>query len=102
MFKRAIPAAILLFGGSIGAQAAEPGARGFLEDSKASLSMRTLYFNSDNRDGSADPSKTEEAAQGFVLRYESGFTQGTLGFGLDAQALQGITTAALVATSAAA
>ncbi|MDI3392496.1 OprD family porin [Pseudomonas sp. V98_8] len=91
MFKRAIPAAILLFGGSIGAQAAEPGARGFLEDSKASLSMRTLYFNSDNRDGSADPSKTEEAAQGFVLRYESGFTQGTLGFGLDAQALQGIT-----------
>ncbi|MBV6824575.1 OprD family porin [Pseudomonas sp. PD9R] len=91
MFKRAIPTAILLAAGSMCVQAAEPGTHGFLEDSKATLSMRTLYFNSDNRDGAADPSKTEETAQGFVLRYESGFTQGTVGFGLDAQALLGIT-----------
>jgi hypothetical protein len=91
MFKRAIPTAVLLATSSLCAQAADTAAHGFLEDSKASLSMRTLYFNSDNRDGAADPSKTEEAAQGFVLRYESGFTQGTVGFGLDAQALLGIT-----------
>jgi hypothetical protein len=91
MFKRAIPTAVLLATGSLCAQAADSAAHGFLEDSKASLSMRTLYFNSDNRDGAADPSKTEEAAQGFVLRYESGFTQGAVGFGLDAQALLGIT-----------
>lgn len=91
MFNRAIPTAILLASGSICAQAADAGAHGFLEDSKATLSMRTLYFNSDNRDGTAAPSKTEETAQGFVLRYESGFTQGTVGFGLDAQALLGIT-----------
>jgi hypothetical protein len=91
MFKRAIPTAVLLATSSVCAQAADSAAHGFLEDSKASLSMRTLYFNSDNRDGAADPSKTEESAQGFVLRYESGFTQGTLGFGLDAQALLGIT-----------
>jgi hypothetical protein len=90
MFKRAIPTAILLAAGSMSAEAAD-GAHGFLEDSKATLSMRTLYFNSDNRDGAADPSKTEETAQGFVLRYESGFTQGTVGFGLDAQALLGVT-----------
>jgi hypothetical protein len=91
MFKCAIPTAVLLATSSVCAQAADSAAHGFLEDSKASLSMRTLYFNSDNRDGAADPSKTEESAQGFVLRYESGFTQGTLGFGLDAQALLGIT-----------
>lgn len=91
MFKRAIPTAVLLATGSLCAQAADSAAHGFLEDSKASLSMRTLYFNSDNRDGAAQPSKTEESAQGFVLRYESGFTQGTVGFGLDAQALLGIT-----------
>jgi hypothetical protein len=90
MFKRAIPTAILLAAGSMSAEAAD-GAHGFLENSKATLSMRTLYFNSDNRDGAADPSKTEETAQGFVLRYESGFTQGTVGFGLDAQALLGVT-----------
>ena len=91
MFKRALPTAVLLATSSLCAQAADTAGHGFLEDSKASLSMRTLYFNSDNRDGTADPSKTEEAAQGFVLRYESGFTQGAVGFGLDAQALLGIT-----------
>jgi hypothetical protein len=88
MLKTAIPTAVLLATGSFCAHAAD---HGFLEDSKASLSMRTLYFNSDNRDGAADPSKTEETAQGFVLRYESGFTQGPVGFGVDAQALLGIT-----------
>ncbi|WP_433735594.1 OprD family porin [Pseudomonas putida] len=91
MFNRAFPTALLLATGSLCAQAAETGAHGFLEDSKATLSMRTLYFNSDNRDGAAAPSKTEETAQGFVLRYESGFTQGAVGFGLDAQALLGVT-----------
>lgn len=91
MFKRTIPTALLLAGGSMCTQAAETITHGFLEDSKVNLSMRTLYFNSDNRDGAADPSKTEETAQSFVLRYESGFTQGTVGFGIDAQALLGIT-----------
>ena len=91
MLKRAIPTALLLATGSMCVQAADTATQGFWEDSKASLSMRTLYFNGDNRDGAAAPSKTEETAQGFVLRYESGFTQGTVGFGIDAQALLGIT-----------
>lgn len=91
MLKRAIPTALLLATGSMCVQAADTATQGFLEDSKASLSMRTVYFNGDNRDGAAAPSKTEETAQGFVLRYESGFTQGTVGFGIDAQALLGIT-----------
>ncbi|MHC8380623.1 OprD family porin [Pseudomonas sp. LB3P14] len=63
----------------------------FLKDSKATLSTRNLYFNSDNRDGSATPNKTEEWAQGFVLNYASGFTDGTVGFGIDSLAMLGIT-----------
>lgn len=72
-------------------QAANKPAEGFVEGSTAALSMRTLYFNSDYRDGSQSPSKTEEAAQGFILRYQSGFTQGPVGFGLDALGMMGVT-----------
>ena len=34
--------------------------------------------------------KAEEWAQGFLLRYESGFTEGPLGFGVDALGLLGV------------
>lgn len=88
---KAIPTALALAVTSIAAQAADTTSHGFLEDSKASLQLRTMYFQNDNRDGTAAPSRTEETAQGFMLRYESGFTQGTVGFGLDAQALMGVT-----------
>lgn len=92
MYKLSVVAASVALASVTGlAQAADTTSHGFLEDSKASISSRTMYFNNDNRDGTAAPSKTEEAAQGFVLRYESGFTQGTVGFGLDAQALIGVT-----------
>lgn len=64
---------------------------GFVEGSKASLMMRNLYWNNDNRDGAASPSKTEEWAQGFILKYESGYTQGPVGFGVDGLGLLGIT-----------
>ncbi|MDB5981635.1 MAG: porin, partial [Pseudomonas sp.] len=57
----------------------------------ATLGMRNFYFNNDNRDGTATPSKTEEWAQGFMLDYKSGYTEGTVGFGLDALGLMGIT-----------
>ncbi len=63
----------------------------FLSDSKATLGMRNFYFNNDNRDGAAAPSKTEEWAQGFMLDYKSGYTDGTLGFGIDALGLMGVT-----------
>jgi hypothetical protein len=63
----------------------------FIGDSKASLGMRNFYFNNDNRDGSAAPSKTEEWAQGFMLDYKSGYTDGAVGFGVDALGLMGVT-----------
>lgn len=68
----------------------------FIADSKASLELRNFYMNRDFRqDGSpALPtvtgktpserrSKSEEWAQGFLMRYESGFTEGTVGVGVD-------------------
>jgi hypothetical protein len=63
----------------------------FLIDSKATLGMRNFYFNNDNRDGTAAPSKTEEWAQGFMLDFKSGYTDGTIGFGVDALGVMGIT-----------
>jgi hypothetical protein len=63
----------------------------FLSDSKANLGLKNFYFNNDNRDGSAAPSKTEEWAQGFMLDYKSGYTDGQLGFGVDALGLLGVT-----------
>ncbi|MBZ9783029.1 OprD family porin [Pseudomonas sp. REP124] len=65
-------------------------AAGFVEDSKATLELRNYYFNQDYRSGSAAPSKQEEWGQGFILNYTSGFTQGPVGFGLDALGMLGI------------
>lgn len=73
---------------AVGVMAQQASAAGFIEDSKASVSSRTLYFNGDNREGTAN--RTEETATGLKFDYISGFTQGTVGFGLDVQALVGI------------
>ncbi|VVO97729.1 OprD family porin [Pseudomonas fluorescens] len=72
---------------AVGVCAQQAGAAGFIEDSKFSVSSRTMYFNNDNRDGGADQ---KESAQGFKFDYLSGFTPGTIGFGIDAQAMVGI------------
>ena len=60
----------------------------FIGDSKASLEARNFYYNRDFRED-AGPHKSEEWAQGFILRAESGFTEGTVGFGLDAIGMLG-------------
>jgi hypothetical protein len=62
----------------------------FIKDSHATLGMRNFYFNNDNRDGAAAPSRTEEWAQGFMLNYQSRFAEGTVGFGVDALGLLGV------------
>jgi len=64
----------------------------FIEDGKATLNLRNYYFNNDMRDraGGAGQSKTAEWAQGFMLDYKSGFTDGTVGFGVDALGLLGV------------
>ncbi|MBX8522627.1 OprD family porin [Pseudomonas cichorii] len=74
---------------TFGVLAQQAGAAGFIEDSKASVSSRTLYFNNDLREG-VRASDQRETATGLKFDYTSGFTQGTVGFGLDAQAVVGI------------
>nr|WP_225779047.1 OprD family porin [Pseudomonas sp. Marseille-Q3773] len=63
----------------------------FFEDSTATFETRNMYFNRDFRDGtSAQQSKRDEWAQGFIVNFESGYTDGTVGFGLDALGMLGI------------
>lgn len=61
----------------------------FIEDTKAGLELRNFYFNRDYRED-AGQNKQEEWAQGFILRVESGFTEGTVGLGVDALGLLGV------------
>lgn len=62
-------------------------AQGFVEDSQGKLTLRNYYFNDDYRDGGND---RREWAQGFLLNLQSGYTVGTVGFGLDALGLAGL------------
>ena len=74
---------------ALGAIAQQAGAAGFVEDSKATLGLRNFYINTDNRNGTG-ANKNEEWGQGFDLRFISGYTQGTVGFGVDAIGLLGV------------
>jgi len=73
---------------AFGILAQQASAAGFIEDSKASLDLRNFYFNQDNRDTNKASSK--EWGQGFILNFQSGFTEGTVGFGVDAIGLLGV------------
>lgn len=79
---------------AVGVMAQQAGAAGFIEDSKATLGLRNFYINTDNRDADTKASgaqnKWEEWGQGFQLNFTSGYTEGTVGFGLDAIGLLGI------------
>ncbi|MHC8323373.1 OprD family porin [Pseudomonas sp. GB2N2] len=79
---------------AVGVLAQQAGAAGFIEDSKATLGLRNYYINTDNRDSGTKAAgaqnKQEEWGQGFDLRFISGYTQGTVGFGIDAIGLLGV------------
>lgn len=78
----------------------------FVEDAEGSLSLRNFYMNRDYRDtgkpggyphvgkakiGKAKTqSKSEDWGQGFMLRLKSGYTEGTVGVGVDALGLVGV------------
>lgn len=90
-----------LLGGSLCIASLLPGLAfaDFTEDSHLALETRNFYMNRDYRDaGRPDTprhdgdsqSKAEEWTQGFLLRFSSGFTEGPLGFGVDALGLTGI------------
>ncbi|MCY1331203.1 Porin-like protein NicP [compost metagenome] len=90
MSKTSLARAVAL--AALGASVTLPGIAQaeFIKDSKASLELRNFYFNRDFRQEGANQSKAEEWAQGFLLRYESGFTEGTVGVGVDALGLLGV------------
>ena len=63
----------------------------FIEDSKASLELRNFYMNKDWRDSDwAGQSYNEAWTQGFIFKYESGFTEGTVGVGVDLHGFAGL------------
>ncbi|MGE8064289.1 OprD family porin [Pseudomonas sp. NPDC089569] len=68
-------------------------ASGFIDDTQANIESRTVYFNRDFRDGHSSTeqgaSKRDESAQGFILNLQSGYTEGTVGFGVDALGMLG-------------
>ena len=70
--------------------ACAPAMAGFVEDSHAKIELRNHYINRDFRQDNAPQSKAEEWAQGFTAKLESGFTDGTLSFGVDAMGQLGI------------
>ena len=79
-----LPLPRALLGGAI-ALALLPSAHaessGFFENSKTSLLLRNYYFNRDYNDPGASKSKVEEWALGAILKFNSGYTPGALGFG---------------------
>ena len=87
---------LMLF--SLPLMAADDVARpqGFVDGSSLKLINRNFYFNRDFRsrgDGVFNPrqqSYREEWAQGFQAFFSSGYTQGTVGIGVDAHALLGL------------
>ena len=67
----------------------QAGASGFVDDSHADLVMRNYYFDR-NYVNATSQTAAREWAQGFILNVRSGFTEGPVGFGLDAQGLLGV------------
>ena len=90
-----IALAVAMANGLVATQAVAQG-EGFVEGATATLESRTLYFNRDYRDpgqanqNTANMSRAEEAATGFILNFQSGYTQGPVGLGADVLALAGI------------
>ena len=75
---------VLLGLGSMGLALPLTGmAEGFVDDTKATLTLRNAYINRNYTNPDYPQSKAEEWTQNFILDVKSGFTQGTVGFGVD-------------------
>lgn len=82
MSKRRVAFIALGLLGTLPALASEQAdSKGFMEDSHLDLLLRNAYISRDYRHGQQDKA---EWGQGAVATFTSGFTQGTVGFGVDA------------------
>ncbi|WP_028682634.1 OprD family porin [Pseudomonas chlororaphis] len=82
----------LLSGGApaLAAQGAQD-TPGFLEGASLEVLSRNFYLNNDYRSPTpAGKSYKQEWAQGFIASFESGFTPGTIGVGVDAHSFLGL------------
>ncbi|WP_373874454.1 OprD family porin [Pseudomonas pharyngis] len=75
----------------IGGLADTACASGLLDDAKTEVLSRNFYLSNDYRSPSpAGKNYKQEWAQGFIGTFASGFTEGTVGVGLDAHAFYGL------------
>lgn len=88
IFSPLARAITLATAGSIFMAAPSLATADFINDSTASLGFRNLYMNQDTRN--QDTKTQEEWSQAIILDYKSGFTEGTIGFGVDVYAATGI------------
>ncbi|CAD5109069.1 OprD family porin [Zestomonas carbonaria] len=82
-----IAAAVAAGSTQLAMASAQSDSKGFVEDASANLLLRNTYWNRDYKNGVNDRNTW---AQGFIGTFESGFTQGTVGFGVDAFGLLGL------------
>ncbi len=77
----------------LAALAVENKPEGFIEGSSVKVLARNFYFNRDDRKGQSSPTGngySEAWSQRLIGKFESGFTQDTVGVGLDAFAMVGV------------
>nr|WP_312205777.1 OprD family porin [Pseudomonas kuykendallii] len=82
-----------LLGVSPLALAEEQAQEGFIEGSSLNILNRNFYFNRDHRNGESAPGGagySETWAHAVIAKFESGYTQGTVGVGVDAFAMLGL------------
>ncbi|RMH84250.1 OprD family porin [Pseudomonas sp. AOB-7] len=87
--RQALPPVRLLCLAIAAAGAAPLANAAFIDDSTASLTATNIYLNRDFREGTGQ-NKREEWGQGFWLDVQSGYTDGSVGFGVDAMGLLGV------------
>jgi hypothetical protein len=72
--------ALALLGTALPAAAEEAG---FIDGAKADLNLRNFYINRNFTNPTKAQGLAQEWTQSFILDAKSGFTQGTVGFGMD-------------------
>ncbi|MBE7928043.1 OprD family porin [Pseudomonas saudiphocaensis] len=75
---------------AFGIFAQQASAAGFIEDSKAKLDLRNFYYDRNDKNTADNRNEASEWGQGFIFNFQSGFTKGTVGFGVDAIGLLGV------------
>jgi hypothetical protein len=82
---------MLLIGTCGTALAAEPSAQDFMDGLTLDVLSRNFFLQNDYRSPSlANKNYKQEWAQGFIASFASGFTAGTVGFGVDAHGFLGL------------